>query len=295
MCCKSSAVSVYGYDRVREQEMASPKKLYTIVAVLILVAVSLISFSLYFKSPNKTGFLRRVVLEAAAPLGHAVNSAMGSVGTAWKRYVMLVGLEEENRQLEQAVESLKREANDLREMSLECVRLRQLMNMKRDLAFPTVAASVTRRDRLSVFWTVLINKGTSDGIEIGFPVVTAEGVAGRIIEVSWNASKVLLLVDYNSNIDALVQRTRSQGVLQGSGSSGCELKYVQRTQDVQVGDVVLSSGLDGVFPKGLVLGTVDAVERKDAGLFQQIRVSPVLDIGTLEEVVVILMKRGDDQ
>jgi len=120
-------------------------------------------------------------------------------------------------------------------------------------------------------------------------------VAGRIIEVSWNASKVLLLVDYNSNIDALVQRTRSQGVLQGSGSSGCELKYVQRTQDVQVGDVVLSSGLDGVFPKGLVLGTVDAVERKDAGLFQQIRVSPVLDIGTLEEVVVILMKRGDDQ
>ena len=295
MCCKPSAVSVYGYERVREHEMASPKKLYTIVAVLILVAVSLISFSLYFKSPDKTGFFRRVVLEAAVPLGHAVNYALGSVGTAWKRYVMLVQLEEKNRQLEQTVASLKREANDLREMSLGCVRLRQLMNMKKDLAFPTVAASVTRRDRLSVFWTVLINKGSSDGIEIGFPVVTAEGVAGRIIEVSWNASKVLLLVDYNSNIDALVQRTRSQGVLQGSGSSGCELKYVQRTQDVQVGDVVISSGLDGVFPKGLVLGTVDLVERKDAGLFQKIRVSPVLDMVKLEEVMVILLKRGEDR
>ncbi len=295
MCCKPSAVSVYGYERVREHEMASPKKLYTIVAVLILVAVSLISFSLYFKSPDKTGFFRRVVLEAAAPLGHAVNYALGSVGRAWKRYVMLVQLEEKNRQLEQTVASLKREANDLREMSLECVRLRQLMNMKKDLAFPTVAASVTRRDRLSVFWTVLINKGSSDGIEIGFPVVTAEGVAGRIIEVSWNASKVLLLVDYNSNIDALVQRTRSQGVLQGSGSSGCELKYVQRTQDVQVGDVVISSGLDGVFPKGLVLGTVDLVERKDAGLFQKIRVSPGLDMVKLEEVMVILLKRGEDR
>ncbi len=275
--------------------MASPKKLYTMVAVLILVAVSLISFSLYFKSPDKTGFFRGIVLEAAAPLGHAVNSALGSVGTAWKRYVMLVKLEEQNRRLAQTLESLKREANDLREMSLECVRLRQLMDMKKDLEFPTVAASVTRRDRLSVFWTVLLNKGSSDGIEIGFPVVTAEGVAGRIIEVSWNASKALLLVDYNSNIDALVQRTRCQGVLQGSGSSGCELKYVQRTQDVQVGDVVISSGLDGVFPKGLVLGTVDAVERKDAGLFQQIRVSPVLDIGKLEEVVVIFLKRGDNQ
>jgi len=84
-------------------------------------------------------------------------------------------------------------------------------------------------------------------------------------------------------------------VLQGSGSSGCELKYVQRTQDVQVGDVVISSGLDGVFPKGLVLGTVDLVERKDAGLFQKIRVSPGLDMVKLEEVMVILLKRGEDR
>lgn len=273
--------------------MASPKKLNTVVVALILVAVSLVGFSLYFKTPERTGFFKKIVLEAAVPLGSAVNSALGSVGTAWKRYVLLVGLEEKNRELERTVASLTREANDLRELSLECVRLQELMDMKDDAGFPVVTARVVGKNRLSVFQTVLIDKGSTDGIEVGFPVVAADGVAGRIIEVSWNVSKVLLLVDYNSNIDALIQRTRCQGVLQGASSSGCELKYVQRSEDVRVGDVVVSSGLDRVFPKGLLLGTVAEVEKKDAALFQKIRVAPTLDIAKVEEVLVVVEERGD--
>jgi rod shape-determining protein MreC len=275
--------------------MASPKRLYTLVALLILVAVSLISFSLYFKSPEKTGFFRKVVLEAAVPFGGGVNSALSSVGMAWKRYVLLVGLEEKNRELEETVASLKREGNTYHEMSLECIRLRKLMDMKDDIEFPSVAARVVGRNRVSVFQTVLINKGIADGIETGFPVVAAEGVAGRIIEASWNVSKVLLLVDYNSNIDALVQRNRCQGVLQGAGNSGCVLKYVQRSEDVQAGDVVISSGLAGVFPKGLLLGEVAEVEKKETGLFQRIKVRPTLDIAKLEEVLVIVKRRGDNR
>lgn len=275
--------------------MTSPKKSHTVIAALILVVVSLVSFSLYFKTPERTGFFKKIILEAAVPLGSVVNSALGSIGTTWKRYVLLVGLEEKNRELERVVASLTREVNDLRETSLECVRLRKLMDMKNDVWFPAVAARVVGKNRLSVFQTVLINKGTVDGIEAGFPVMAAQGVAGRIIEVSWNVSKVLLLVDYNSNIDALIQRNRCQGVLQGASSSGCELKYVQRSEDVQVGDVVISSGLDRVFPRGLLLGTVAAVEKKNAALFQKIRVDPALDIATLEEVLVIMKKRGEDQ
>ncbi|MDD5722750.1 MAG: rod shape-determining protein MreC [Syntrophales bacterium] len=273
--------------------MTSHKRVYTVVVVLILVAVSLISFSFYSKSPEKTGFFRKVVLAAAVPLGGAVNSALGSVGMAWKRYVLLVGLGEKNRGLEREIASLTREVNDLREMSLECIRLRKLMDMRHAIGIPSVAAKVVGKNRLSVFRTVLIDKGTADGIEVGFPVVASEGVAGRIIEVSWNVSKVLLLVDYNSNIDALVQRNRCQGVLRGAGASECLLKYVQRSEDVQVGDVVISSGLDGVFPKGLPLGMVTAVEEKDAALFQKVKVSPALDIAKLEEVLVVVKKRGD--
>jgi len=272
--------------------MTSPKRLYTVVALLILAAVFLISSSLYLKSPGKTSFLRKVVLEAAVPLGSGVNSALGSIGTVWKRYVMLVGLEERNRELEETVASLTQEVNTCREMALECMRLRSLMGMKGEVGFPTVAAEVVGRNRASVFRTVLIDKGSSDGIEAGFPVVTAEGVAGRIIEVSWNVSKVLLLVDYNSNIDALIQRNRCQGVLQGAGASGCILKYVQRSEEVRVGDVVVASGLAGVFPKGLRLGTVAGVEKREADLFQRITVHPTVDIAKLEEVLVIIKKGG---
>lgn len=275
--------------------MASPKKLNTVIAALILVAVALVSFSLYFKTPERTGFFKKIVLEAAVPLGSVLNSALGSIGMTWKRYVLLVGLEDKNRELERTVASLTQEVNNLREMSLECVRLRKLMDMKNDVWFPAVAARVVGKNRLSVFQTVLINKGTVDGIETGFPVAAAQGVAGRIIEVSWNVSKVLLLVDYNSNIDALIQRNRCQGVLQGASSSGCELKYVQRSEDVQVGDVVISSGLDRVFPRGLLLGTVAEVEKKDAALFQKIRVTPALDVAKLEEVLVIMKERGEGQ
>ena len=275
--------------------MTSPKRYYTVIAALVLVVISLIIFSLNFKSPGKTGFFKKIVLEMAAPLEYAVNSAFSSIGGAWKRYVLLVGLERENRELNARVASLMKEVNDYREMSLEYVRLRKLMNMKGDVGFPTVAARVVGRNRLSVFRTVLIDKGTADGIEAGFPVITVEGVAGKVIEVSWNTSKVLLLVDYNSNIDALVQRNRCQGVLRGCGRSGCELKYVQRSEDVKAGDVVISSGLAGVFPKGLVLGKVAAVDKKEAGLFQRIRVYPALDITRLEEVLVILKRMGDDR
>ncbi|MBW2599545.1 MAG: rod shape-determining protein MreC [Deltaproteobacteria bacterium] len=273
--------------------MTSPKRYYTVVAVLVLVVAFLTIFSLNFKSPGKAGLFKKIVLEMAAPLNYAVNSVFSSIGGAWERYVMLVGLEGENRELKARVTFLMKEVNDYREMSLEYVRMKKLMNIRGNIGFPTVAARVVGRDRLSVFRTVLIDKGTADGIKPGFPVITEEGVAGRVIEASWNVSKVLLLVDYNSNIDAIIQKNRCRGVLRGCGRSGCELKYVQRSEDVKVGDVVISSGLAGVFPKGLVLGGVAAVDKEEAGLFQRIRVSPAVDVNKMEDALVILKRTGD--
>jgi rod shape-determining protein MreC len=143
-----------------------------------------------------------------------------------------------------------------------------------------------------VFKTILINRGTKDGVSIDCPVVAAEGIAGRVIEVSWNVSKVLLLVDYNSNIDALIQRSRVQGILQGTREGECDLKYVQRSEEVKVGDVVVSSGLAGIFPKGLLLGRVRNVQKEKSGLFQRIEVSTEVDVTKLEEMLVILKEKG---
>jgi rod shape-determining protein MreC len=154
----------------------------------------------------------------------------------------------------------------------------------------TIAARVIGRERSSIFKTILLDKGSSNGLKVGLPVVAVGGVVGRIIDVSWNVSKVLLFIDYNSNIDALVQNARAQGILQGSGSKGCVLKYVQRLENVNVGDAVVSSGLAGVFPKGLLLGTVISVDKEETSLFQKISVAPSVDVSKLEEVLVIVKK-----
>jgi rod shape-determining protein MreC len=122
------------------------------------------------------------------------------------------------------------------------------------------------------------------------PVITDQGVVGRVIETSWHVSRILLVTDTNSNIDGLIQSSRVQGILQGAGASGCALKYVAKTEDVKAGDVVLSSGLVVTFPKGLMLGVVTRADKKDSGLFQKIDVAPAVDFARLEEVLVLLIQ-----
>ena len=155
-----------------------------------------------------------------------------------------------------------------------------------------MVARVIDNDRTTLFKTLLINKGTADGLRVGLPVLADRGVVGRIIETSWHASRVLLMIDENSNIDALIQRSRAQGILQGAGSAGCNLKYISRVEDVQAGDVILSSGLAGVFPKGLLLGVVTGASRREGGLFQKIDVAPAVDFGRLEEVLALVVDAG---
>lgn len=258
-----------------------------VAIVLLVIAVVMLAFAI--SNPSKeTGLLRKLALESIAPLEGIINATSSSIGEVWKRYIFLVNLGETNRKLVRENASLSRKINEYREIHLECLRLRKLVGLKGKTESPTVAARVVGRKQSSLFETIVINKGSSDGIGVDMPVQSVYGVLGRIIEVSWSVSKVLLLVDYNSNIDTLIQRSRAHGILQGSGENGCKLRYVRRTEDVEVGDVVITSGLAGIFPKGLVLGTVDSVEKEETGLFQEIWVSPSADVARIEEVLVIL-------
>jgi rod shape-determining protein MreC len=128
---------------------------------------------------------------------------------------------------------------------------------------------------------------------VGLPVLTDQGIVGRIVEMSPHVSKILLIINENSNIDALVQENRIQGILQGAGSLGCSLKYVPKTETVNIGDTIISSGLSGLFPKGLLLGTVKNVDKTNSGLFQKIDVAPFVDFARLEEVVILVFNKSD--
>ena len=272
--------------------MLIPHKYHSpvVAAVLLIISLAVISYSA--SRLSETGFLRKMVLEAAAPVEDAVNVSLRGLHDSWKRYLFLVGMEDENRRLRHGNAVLSEQLNHYREGYIEGMRLRKLLNLRDGLTNRVVAARVVDRSRASLFKTILIDKGTADGMRVGFPVLSEQGVVGRIIETAWHASQVLLLVDGNSNIDGLIQRSRAQGILQGAGSAGCNLKYISRVEEVLPGDVVLSSGLAGVFPKGLLLGVVTGVSRKGEGLFQKIDVAPAVDFEKLEEVLALIPDAG---
>ena len=119
------------------------------------------------------------------------------------------------------------------------------------------------------------------------PVIAPPGLIGRLIDVSWHASKVLLFIDENSNVGAIVQRTRTQGIISGAGPRGLILKYISKTQDVKEGDVIVSSGMGGVFPKGLLIGQVSNVDRQHNSLFWKINVVSFVDFSKLEEILIL--------
>jgi len=268
--------------------MLIPKKYRTITVASVFIIASLIILSLSMHRSMETGFFRKLVLEAAAPLIYGINSSIDGTRQIWMRYLFLVNLEEENRALKARIAELMKESNIYRELYLEERRLKDLFGLKESLKLPVIAARVIERENSQIFKAILINRGTADGLRVGLPVIAAKGVVGRIIEASWNVSRVLLVNDYNSNIDAVLQSSRLQGILQGGSTTGCMLKYIEKSEEVKPGEMVITSGLGGIFPKGLILGSVLAADRKGSGLFQKVDVLPAVRFSQLEEVLVVI-------
>jgi rod shape-determining protein MreC len=266
----------------------------TIIFIGVILAAALIILSFNFKRESSTGFIRKTVLESAAPLQNALNASFKSVSDAWYRYIALVGLEQKNKDLNRQVSDLQSKLIQYQEGYLEAQRLRNLLALTNDYSFDFVAARVIGREQVALSKTIMINRGTAHGLAVGMPVMGSPGLIGRITAVSWHAAKVLLIIDESSNIDAVIQRSRTQGIIRGAGSRGCVLKYISKTQDVKEGDTVISSGIGGVFPKGLMIGTVSEVNKQDAGLFLIIRVIPFIDFTKLEEVMVLASDIKDE-
>jgi rod shape-determining protein MreC len=255
--------------------------------LFFLLALSLTSAKLH--APQGLSFMEAMMVELTAPVQKVVRLVVSTVGDVWRGYFGLVGVQRENQQLREDVQELRRQLNLYREAGLANQRLRDLLNFKESkVRMPLLPAEVVAFDPSGWFKTLLIDKGTKDGLGRDMAVVSAAGVVGRLIGVSSQYAKVLLVLDRNSAVDALVQRSRSRGILVGLGEGRCSLKYVQRNDDVQVGDQVITSGMGGVFPKGILLGQVEKVERGDGVLFQTVEVTPAVDFSRLEEVLIVL-------
>jgi rod shape-determining protein MreC len=259
----------------------------TVIFIAVLLFISLIMLSYNLKHETDKSFFRKIVLEAAAPVQRGLSVFVKSVSDAWMRYIFLVGLEEENKILKKKINENKAELILYQEGYLEAQRLRKLLSLRDDYNYHFFSARVIGREQAALSKTILINKGTVHGLKTGMPVIAPSGLIGRLVDVSWHASKVLLVIDESSNIDAIVQRTRTQGIVCGAGSRGCILKYISKTQDVKIGDIIISSGIGGVFPKGLLIGIVSHADQQNSGLFWVINIAPFVDFSKLEEVLVL--------
>ncbi|MDH3998950.1 MAG: rod shape-determining protein MreC [Desulfuromonadales bacterium] len=253
----------------------------------VLLLSALLWYSVSLRQQEQTGFLESVVLRATGPVQGGFERFIAGSADLWERYLYLIDTAQDNRHLLEENRTLKAELAHNDEIRLENRRLRLLLDFKEAQTFESLPARVIAEDASSWFRTVTIDKGMAQGVAEGMSVVVAEGVVGRVIRSSERYSRVLLITDASSAVASLLQKNRARGVCRGQGEQ-LVLDFVLRLEQVAVGDRVVTSGMGGVFPKGLVVGTVDSVERRGFGLFQEVTVTAAVDFSHLEEVLVLL-------
>ncbi len=260
-----------------------------IIWVWILFALlALFLLSSHLRRTRSWSPAEQMVVEIIAPLQNALSETVRGVEGVWEKYFGLVQVYEENRRLRRSIQSMQMENARYRELLATHQRLQNLLQFKETTNWPMVAAQVIGRDPTGWFKSVILDKGERSGLKMNMPVVSAEGVVGRVVSVSPNYAKVLLVIDQNSAVDCLNQSTRDQGILRGASTKVCELDYVLKTSRMHPEDMIITSGMGRVFPKGLPVGRVLSVSERPGALFKDVQVRPMVDFSRLEEVLVIL-------
>lgn len=263
------------------------------IAVGLALLAAFIFYSLNLKGKERPNPFEKGVLTISTPLFRAVAAGNGAVGAIWADYIDLVNVRKENKELRDSVKILNSRLMECREAVLANERMKGMLAMSSAIRLPSLAASVIAEDSSPWFKTLVIDRGKGNGLADGMPVVAASGVVGQLVKVAWNSSRVLLLTDHASAVSAIIQRSRARGVVKGKGGGLCTLEFTIKDEDVKVGDIVISSGIGGKFPKGLPIGEVAMVKKGEYGIFQTIEVRPAVNLSRLEEVLVLLEKNND--
>lgn len=214
-------------------------------------------------------------------------SIFSGISSVWFDYIDLVNIRGENQKLLLENQRLRSEYVSLREKALAADRLMELLRLKDTLKKEYIIATIIAKDPASWSSAAVINKGMKDGLRPNMGVITESGVVGRIVKTTPYYSRVLLLSDRNSSIAGLIQRTRYEGIVAGAVGMPLRLNYITITSDVQKGDMVLTSGTDGVFPEGIVIGRISRVNSPKNAMFHSIEVLPGVNLLKVKEVMVL--------
>jgi rod shape-determining protein MreC len=255
-----------------------------VLGAAVLLHVALISAQV--NTASGLPVLQVVTFGSFSEVQRGTMAIIDGVRGMWSGYVALRQVQQENDALKQELQTLQVKLQEERAEAQRTDNLRQLLELRERANLDTVAAEVIAGAASVDFKTVTIDKGSSDSLDTDMAVISPAGVVGRIILPSRRASKVQLLIDRNAAAGALIERTRVQGVVVGIGDGMLRMQYVPGTADVKTGDLVVTSGIDGIYPKGFVIGTIDHADR-GAGAYHEIVIRPAVDFSRLEEVLIV--------
>lgn len=286
--------------------MLSPETVFDIrrrtgFILLAVLTAQIILISAQVRSDSGVPVIESVTFGFFSGIQRLTFGFVDGVGNAWTRYSSLQNVAEENTLLRRQLGAMQVQLQNARAQAQRSESLRELLNFRDEVPWSTVAAEVMAVDATPWFRTVTIARGTRDGLQTDLAVLAPTGVVGRVVgPLSKNNAKVQLLVDRNAAIGAMLERSRSAGIVTGQvGDLPLRFDYISNLADVQVGDRVVTSGSEGIYPKGYLIGVVESVQLgrglyQDSGLYQDIGVRPVVDFGALEDVLVITERRPTD-
>lgn len=266
------------------------KKLRNVLLVWLGLVVLLAFFSMVIHRQRDYNRVESALVDGFLPVFSLFNAGKKSILSVWDHYFYLVDTQRENRQLKSQLARLREENIRLRELTQAENRLRKMLQLKTQIPGPSQLAEVVGRGPSPFLQALFINKGRRDGLRQGMPVLHPDGLVGRLERTAESYSQVLLLNDPGFSVDCLTQRSRVRGIWTGNPEGFSQIKYVSRNDDIQAGDIIITSGLDQVFPKGLYIGRVKRVVSQTKGNFLFVEVVPEVDLEQIEEVLVLQKK-----
>jgi len=261
--------------------MTGWKKIAGITAFLFFLIL------LQVQNPEINGPFKGIFGNVVNPFIYYSSKTAGFFGDVWGGYINLVYVRQDNLELKEKNDRLKMENSLLREKVLEYERLKKLLNFKEAYSFQSVACNVVGRNVDGYLKYIIIDRGSEDGIDLKDPVISFEGLVGSVSEVYKNTARVDVILNIKNNASIMNKRTRAVGIIRGNGEGQLVVDYYDRLDKVEINDELITSGLGGVYPKGIAVGVVNRVDEKDTGLFQDLFVRPVVDFYKLENVLVL--------
>lgn len=274
------------------------KRYRDLAVVLLALAVPFWFLRASMRDPRQVTGADKIIVRVSTPLQWAAATLAHALSNIWGDYVYLIDVKEDNARLGSQNARLRERVRKLEELEEENRRLKRLLDLRTSVRTDVISAQVIGKDTNEFFRIarVTLDKDARN-IGLNLPVISPDGVVGTTLKVSGDTVDVRLVVDAGSGVDIVVQRTGARGFVRGTGDESkylCSVEYVQRTDEIEVGDLLVTSGVGRRFPKGIPVGTVTQVVKRDFGIYQQVFATPAVDFSRLEEVLIVTAPPGEE-